>query len=149
MRRYLPKNFKLAFLIKNVCRFWNKKTKSRRFFEIIKEWSIVRLVYRILKIKSWMLSLNYFAVHDKTAVSAKLLNWEKRPFSPSRTWRYCIFNIIFFWHKPLWEKLKNKISCSLVLRAASNGSNSILTIWQILQSWCTRQYYSVLVISKV
>ena len=76
------------------------------------------------------------------AVSAKLLNWEKRPFSffsPFWIYRYCIFQYHFL-HKQLWDQHKNEISYSVELRAAAdNGSNSILTIFQILQSCHARQ----------
>ena len=49
------------------------------------------------------------------------------------------FQYHFFLHKQLWDQLKNQINYSLVLRAANNGSNSILTILQILHSSHARQ----------
>ena len=66
-------------------------------------------------------------------------------FVPTYT---AFFNIIF-WHEPLWHKLNNKISYSLVLRAANNGPNSILMILQMLQFCHARQYASTYFVLRV
>ena len=96
---------------------------------------------KIKKIAIYLIRANHSDVNDNTAVPA---NWETEKnghlaFLLFPGYKDTAFFTIIFLHKPLWDKLNNQISCSLVLRAANIGSNSILTIFQILQSCHARK----------
>ena len=77
----------------------NKHHPSLQVWSIMHTWRL-GLATRRRSIKYTCFNrLSYSVVHGKAAVSAKMLNWEKRPFSffsPSRIYRYCIFQYHFF-----------------------------------------------------